>query len=56
MTRQWVWLARKGDSQCYLGVAEKVEAIHQALKARIGTGPGQFRFRTGATGIHHRNL
>jgi len=35
----------KGDSQCYLGVMAKVEAIHLALKARIGTGPGQFRFR-----------
>lgn len=35
----------KGDSQCYLGVAAKVEAIHQALKSRIGTGSGQFRFR-----------
>lgn len=28
----------KGDSQCYLGVAAKVEAIHRALKSRIGTG------------------
>lgn len=35
----------KGDSQCYLGVSAKVEAIHQALKSRIGTGPGQLRFR-----------
>jgi len=35
----------KGDSQCYLGVMAKVEAIHQALKDRIGTGPGQLRFR-----------
>lgn len=35
----------KGDSQCYLGVAAKVEAIHMALKGRIGTGPGQLKFR-----------
>ncbi len=35
----------KGDSQCYLGVAAKVEAIHQALKSRIGTGPDQVSFR-----------
>ena len=35
----------KGDSQCYLGVMAKVEAIHLALKGRIGTGPGQLRFR-----------
>ena len=35
----------KGDSQCYLGVAAKVEAIHQALRSRIGTGPNQLRFR-----------
>jgi len=35
----------KGDSQCYLGVAAKVEAIHQALKGRIGAGPGQLKYR-----------
>lgn len=35
----------KGDSQCYLGVTAKVEAIHLALKGRIGTGPGQLKFR-----------
>ena len=35
----------KGDSQCYLGVMAKVEAIHLALKGRIGTGPGQLKFR-----------
>ncbi|MEQ8248512.1 MAG: dihydroxy-acid dehydratase [Alphaproteobacteria bacterium] len=35
----------KGDSQCYLGVTAKVEAIHMALKGRIGTGPGQLKFR-----------
>jgi len=35
----------KGDSQCYLGVAAKVEANHQALRSRIGTGPDELRFR-----------
>ena len=35
----------KGDSQCYLGVMAKVEAIHLALKGRIGTGPGQLKYR-----------
>ncbi len=35
----------KGDSQCYLGVLAKVEAIHEKLKARIGTGPGQLALR-----------
>lgn len=35
----------KGDSQCYLGVQAKVEAIHNALKAQIGTGEGQHRLR-----------
>jgi dihydroxy-acid dehydratase len=35
----------KGDSQCYLGVARKVEAIHAALKARIGKGKGQLKLR-----------
>ena len=35
----------KGDSQCYLGVAAKVEAIHEALKRRIGNEPGQLKLR-----------
>jgi len=35
----------KGDSQCYLGVLSKVEAIHEALKSRIGQGPGQLKLR-----------
>ncbi len=35
----------KGDSQCYLGVLSKVEAIHAQLKARIGTGPNQLKMR-----------
>lgn len=35
----------KGDSQCYIGVQRKVEAIHEALKARIGTEPGKLKSR-----------
>ncbi|MGE0701217.1 MAG: dihydroxy-acid dehydratase [Hyphomicrobiaceae bacterium] len=35
----------KGDSQCYIGVMAKVDAIHEALKARIGTGAGQLKLR-----------
>ena len=30
----------KGDSQCYLGVMAKVDAIHASLKGRIGKGAG----------------
>ncbi|MGE3066491.1 MAG: dihydroxy-acid dehydratase [Hyphomicrobiaceae bacterium] len=35
----------KGDSQCYLGVMAKVEAVHEHLKARIGKKPGQLKLR-----------
>ncbi|MEH6836850.1 MULTISPECIES: dihydroxy-acid dehydratase [Falsihalocynthiibacter] len=35
----------KGDSQCYLGVTDKVEAIHARLRDRIGTEPEQLKFR-----------
>lgn len=35
----------KGDSQCYLGVMSKVEAIHERLKARIGQDQGQLKLR-----------
>lgn len=35
----------KGDSQCYLGVQAKVEAIHEALKSRIGAEPDKLRLR-----------
>ena len=35
----------KGDSQCYLGVQAKVEAIHDRLRARIGNGPDQMAMR-----------
>ena len=35
----------KGDSQCYLGVLSKVEAIHEELKGRIGSGQGLLKLR-----------
>ncbi len=35
----------KGDSQCYLGVMDKVDAIHACLRSRIGRGEGQLPFR-----------
>ena len=35
----------KGDSQCYLGVVAKVDAIHARLKGRIGKGQGQLKLR-----------
>ncbi|HEY2876902.1 MAG TPA: dihydroxy-acid dehydratase, partial [Reyranella sp.] len=35
----------KGDSQCYLGVMAKVEAIHNKLKGRVGAGQGQLKLR-----------
>jgi dihydroxy-acid dehydratase len=35
----------KGDSQCYMGVAAKVEAIHEALKSRIGKENGKLQLR-----------
>jgi dihydroxy-acid dehydratase len=35
----------KGDSQCYIGVMSKVEAIHAELKSRIGQAPGQLKLR-----------
>ena len=38
-------IGTKGDSQCYIGVQRKVEAIHGALRARIGRGEGQMRLR-----------
>lgn len=35
----------KGDSQCYLGVLDKVEAVHERLKARIGMEAGKLKMR-----------
>ena len=38
-------VGNKGDSQCYLGVQRKVEAVHDCLRSRIGQGEGQMRVR-----------
>lgn len=35
----------KGDSQCYLGVVDKVDAIHAHLKSRIGAEKGRIKMR-----------
>ena len=35
----------KGDSQCYMGVMAKVDAIQAQLKSRIGKGAGQLKLR-----------
>lgn len=38
-------IGTKGDSQCYLGVQRKVEAIHEQLRLRLGRGDGQMPMR-----------
>ena len=38
-------VGNKGDSQCYMGVQPKVEAIHARLLERIGTEEGKLRLR-----------
>ena len=38
-------VGNKGDSQCYLGVSEKVSIIHEALRNRIGVEPGKLAMR-----------
>ena len=38
-------VGNKGDSQCYIGVERKVQAIHDRLLARLGRGPGQIPMR-----------
>ena len=38
-------IGNKGDSQCYIGVQGKVEAIHNKLLDVIGTGEGDFAMR-----------
>ena len=38
-------IGNKGDSQCYLGVQRKVEAIHDCLRNHIGKGGDQMRLR-----------
>ena len=35
----------KGDSQCYLGVQRKVEAIHEHLRQNLGSAPDQMKLR-----------
>jgi len=35
----------KGDSQCYLGVMAKVDAIHASLKSRIANAAGKLKLR-----------
>ena len=38
-------IGNKGDSQCYLGVQQKVEAIHESLRLRIGVGEEELSMR-----------
>ncbi len=38
-------IGNKGDSQCYIGVQGKVQAIHDNLLSRIGSEPGQMSMR-----------
>ncbi len=38
-------IGTKGDSQCYMGVQRKVEAIHEQLRARLGREAGKMPFR-----------
>ena len=38
-------IGNKGDSQCYMGVQNKVEAIHETLRERIGLAEGQIHMR-----------
>ncbi|MFK7891690.1 MAG: dihydroxy-acid dehydratase [Granulosicoccus sp.] len=38
-------MGTKGDSQCYMGVQRKVDAIHDTLRRRIGRGDGQMPMR-----------
>ena len=38
-------VGNKGDSQCYIGVSQKVGIIHDALKDKVGSRPGQLQMR-----------
>ena len=38
-------VGNKGDSQCYIGVSQKVGIIHDALKDKVGSKPGQLPLR-----------
>ncbi len=45
-------IGNKGDSQCYIGVQRKAEAIHEALRARIGSRGWRNSNALGAAGVH----
>lgn len=38
-------VGNKGDSQCYMGVMQKVNIIHNALRKRVGTEAGKLSMR-----------
>ena len=38
-------VGNKGDSQCYIGVQRKVEAIHERLRQQLGRSDGQMAMR-----------
>jgi dihydroxy-acid dehydratase len=38
-------VGNKGDSQCYIGVQEKVQTIHEQLRQKIGLKPGDLKMR-----------
>ena len=38
-------IGNKGDSQCYLGVLDKVQSIHNVLKSRIGVTGDKLKLR-----------
>jgi dihydroxy-acid dehydratase len=38
-------VGNKGDSQCYIGVLQKVNIIHEALKDRVGSQQGKLSMR-----------
>ena len=38
-------IGNKGDSQCYLGVLDKVQSIHEVLRKRIGASDDKLKFR-----------
>mgnify|MGYP001236852471 FL=1 len=38
-------VGNKDDSQCYIGVLQKVNVIHEALKARVGSQQGKLSMR-----------
>lgn len=38
-------IGTKGDSQCYIGVQRKVEAIHEVLRSKLGRNEGQMPYR-----------